>query len=234
MKRFYKAVAVVATEDENAFQLTLDGRAVRTPGGRPLHLPARPLANAVADEWRAQEGEIRPASMPMLGLASAAIDQVGTRRAEIVDMVAGYAATDLACYHAAGPADLVACQRDAWLPLLDWAARRYDAPLQVVTGVVPKPQPAAALAALAAAVAAQDDMRLAGLMSATCALGSLILALALAADRLDGDAAWKASQIDEAYQRERWGDDPEAASRRAGQRAEVLAAARYLSLLRAP
>ena len=234
MKRFYETVAVVVTDDDDQFRVTLDGRPVRSPMRRLLVLPCRHLADAIADEWRRQDEELSPADMPMTGLANAAVDQVGPRRAEIVDKLAAYAETDLLCYHADRPADLVDRQRDAWLPLLDWAAQRYDALLHVVTGVTPQPQPAEAVAALKAAVAAYDDFRLSALMSATGALGSLILALALAEGRLSGESAWQASQVDEGYQRDRWGDDPEAAARRSGQQVEVLAAARFLSLLAAP
>ena len=68
-----------------------------------------------------------------------------------------YAGTDLVCYRAAHPPALAARQQAVWQPLIDWAARRYDAPLAVTTGVVPKSQPAASLAAFAEAVAARDD-----------------------------------------------------------------------------
>ena len=71
-KRFYGAVGVAPLGD--GFTVTLDGRAVRTPAGRPLTLPTEALARAVAGEWEAQEENVRPHTMPMMQLANAAID----------------------------------------------------------------------------------------------------------------------------------------------------------------
>ena len=74
-KRFYKDVAV--TEDGAAASaLKLDGKTVRTPGKAELVLPTRALADAVAEEWRAQGERIDPATMPLTKLANSAIDGV--------------------------------------------------------------------------------------------------------------------------------------------------------------
>ena len=92
-------------------------------------------------------------------------------------------------------------------------------------------QPAGALAALRRHVESYDDWRLTAIQSATAAMGSLILGLALAEGRLDAEAAFQASQTDETYQIELWGEDWEAADRRAELRGDIEAAARFLGLL---
>jgi chaperone required for assembly of F1-ATPase len=93
-------------------------------------------------------------------------------------------------------------------------------------------QPPEALAALRKAVAVRDDFALTALSAAATAAGSLVIALALAECRIDAAAAFDAAQLDESYQIERWGEDPEAARRRAAIKADLDAAARFLALLR--
>ena len=44
-KRFWKAASVV--ELDGGFAVELDGRGVKTPAKRPLHLPTRAMAQAV-------------------------------------------------------------------------------------------------------------------------------------------------------------------------------------------
>ena len=122
--------------------------------------------------------------------------------------------------------------RAVWQPLIDWATQRYDAPLVVITGVIPASQPAASLAAFAAAVAAHDDFSLTALNAATAACGSLVIALALLEGRLDPTGAFAASQLDESFQIEVWGEDTEQAERRAALAAEIAAAERFTFLLR--
>ena len=81
-KRFYQSAAAAGRED-GTFAIELDGRAVKTPAGKPLLLPARGLAAAIAEEWDAQGDTILPASLPLTKLANSAIDAVSGRVAEV-------------------------------------------------------------------------------------------------------------------------------------------------------
>jgi chaperone required for assembly of F1-ATPase len=229
MKRAYREAR--AAPADGGWSIFLDDRRLLTPAKAALLLPTRGLAEAVAAEWEAQAERIVPTSMPLMRLAATAVDRVAPRREQVVDEIAGYAATDLVCYRADRPADLVARQRAVWQPLVDWATLRYDAPLLVTTGVLPQPQAPAVLTAIRRAVAAFDALHLVALQSATTACGSVVIGLALAERRLDVEAAWQASQLDEAYQIEKWGEDAEAAGRRADLRRDIAAARRFMDLL---
>jgi chaperone required for assembly of F1-ATPase len=231
MKRFYKKAEPVPAAGGHG--IALDGKLVKTSGKHDLIVPNLALAAAIAAEWEAQQGEIRPATMPLTRLAGATIDRNAAQRDAVVRQVAHYAGTDLVCYRAAHPPALAARQQAVWQPLIDWAAGRYGAPLMVTTGIVPASQPAASLAAFTAAVAEHDDFSLTALHAATAACGSLVMALALLEGHLDADEAFAASQLDESFQIEAWGEDAEQVERRAALAAEIVAAERFISLLRA-
>jgi chaperone required for assembly of F1-ATPase len=68
---------------------------------------------------------------------------------------------------------------------------------------------------------------------ATAACGSLVIGLALLGGRLDAGEAFAASQLDESFQIERWDEDAEQAERRRALAADIEAATRFISLLRA-
>src|SRR3954453_22271127 len=129
MKRFYKQVTVAEVDGGHAVHL--DGKPVRTPAKAPLVLNNRRLMQAIADEWDAQKEDIRPRDMPVTQLASTAIDRVPAQREEMVKAVPAYAETDLLCYRADHPIELAERQELLWQPLLDWAAIRYGAVLEV-------------------------------------------------------------------------------------------------------
>jgi chaperone required for assembly of F1-ATPase len=231
MKRFYRKAE--AAERAGGYAITLDGKPIKTPGKRDLLVPSGALAAAIAEEWNCQETEVRAAAMPLTRLATTAVDRVATQRDAIVGQTANYAATDLVCYRATRPPALAARQQAVWQPMIDWAVLRYDAPLVVTSGVIPKSQSAESLRAFAAAVAEHDDFVLTALHLATAACGSLIIALALLEGQLDAQAAFAASQLDESFQIEGWGEDAEQAERRRSLAADIQAAARLTSLLRA-
>ncbi|WP_157216726.1 ATP12 family chaperone protein [Flavisphingomonas formosensis] len=226
MKRFYKTVAI---GDDRS--ILLDGRSVKTPARQPLMLPGAALAEAVAEEWRAQGETIDPRTMPLTGLANAAIDRVAPDPDAFTATLAPYAETDLLCYRADEPADLVARQAEAWDPLLEWARGRYDIGFEVVTGIVHRAQHEATVARLAAALAACDPFRLAALSPLVTIGGSLVAALALAEGRIEAGTAFEATHLDELWQAEQWGEDPFAADARAARRRDFEAAARFLALL---
>lgn len=224
-KRFWTSAEV--TEAPGGFAVTLDGRQVKTPAKAPLVVPSRALAEAIAREWQAQDEKIDPATMPVTRGANAAIDKVRTQHAEVAALIADYGGTDLLCYRAEAPRELVARQSAHWDPLLDWAEAALGARLAVTEGVVPVAQPEATLAALSARVAAMDEWQLAALHDLVGLTGSLVLGLAVAEGRLTADEAWTIAQIDEAWQAEQWGADDEAAAHADRKRAALLDAERF-------
>jgi chaperone required for assembly of F1-ATPase len=232
MKRLYKTATAQAVG--GGYGVMLDAKRLLSPAKLPLVVPSLSLAAAIADEWQAQGNDLRPHTMPLMRLASTAIDLVAKRHRDVVAEIAAYAGTDLLCYRADQPPELAARQHAVWQPLLDWATLRYDAPLTVTAGIVPVAQPPMTLRALAVAVAAYEPMRLVALHALTTATGSLIIALALLEGELDTDSAFAAAQLDENFQIERWGEDYEAADRRAALKVDIATAARFAALLGAP
>lgn len=208
-KRFWKETSV--TDHPEGFGVALDGRAVKTPAKAPLVVPTRALAEAIAAEWEAQEGKIAPHTMPVTRSANAAIDKVAHQHAEVVAHVSEFGGTDLLCYRAEAPTELVELQAAKWDPLLDWAAQTYGVRLSVTEGILPVAQDEAALARLEGEVAACDPFSLAALHDLVGITGSLILGLAVARGRLSASEAWEISRLDEDWQVAQWGEDEEAA-----------------------
>ncbi len=229
MKRFYTAASVTGAAPP--FGIALDGRPVKTPARVPLALPGRALAEAIAGEWQAQGEEIKPRSMPLTGLANAAIDRVAADRAGFAEALAAYAGSDVLVYRADGPAPLVERQAQAWDPLLAWARTRYDAHFEITTGIVHRPQPPATLARIGAALAALDEFRLAALHPVVTITGSAVIGLAVLEGRLDAGGAYAIGHLDEIWQAEQWGDDPLAIAAREERQGDLAAAARLLALL---
>ncbi len=230
MKRFWKQATVV--EAQGAFGVALDGKPVKTPGRAELIVPARALAEAIAAEWNESGESDDPRTMPLTGLANAAIDRVAADPIAFAAGLARYAESDLFCYRAEGPPTLVAWQAESWDALLDWARRRYDVDFVCVSGVIHVPQPEETIVKLSHAVAMLDSFQLAGLSPLGTIGGSLIAALAVLEEMMPARAAWDAVSLDDRWQLEQWGDDPEARAALDGRRRDFLCAARFLELLR--
>lgn len=217
---------------EGGWEVTLDDKPLLTPGKRRLLLPTEGLAEAVVDEWLAQEDIIAPLTMPLTRAINAAVERVAPRPAAVVAMLAEYGRADLLCYRAEAPRTLALRQAEAWDPLLDWAAELSGTRLATTAGILHVAQPERALAALEARVAALDPFALTALHDLVTLPGSLVLGLAVLAGRIDADEAHRLSRLDEEFQAEQWGRDAEADAAAEGRRAALRVAERLFRLSR--
>jgi chaperone required for assembly of F1-ATPase len=228
-KRFYQEVAV-RDEAQGRASILLDGKPVRTPGKALLILPNREVAEAIAEEWRGQKGEIDPETMPLTRLSNSVIDGVAGREAEVIADIIGYAGSDLICYRAAGPDKLVALQELHWEPIAVWSKSDLGAPLRLAAGVMHVAQAPASLEMIRRRLAGLDAWSLTALHVMTGLTGSVLLALAVALGRLTPEEAWAAAHVDEDFQISQWGEDEEAVQRRDRRWRDFAAAARLLDL----
>jgi chaperone required for assembly of F1-ATPase len=227
-KRFYTRAGVAESPD--GFVITLDDKPVRTPSARALVAPTREIADAIAAEWEAQKEIIDPLTMPMTRLANSVVDAVVDRVEAVTEDVAKYLGSDLLFYRTGHPEALVAREAALWDPVLFWAADALGAHFILAEGIVHVRQPGSAVAAARAALPA-DPWSIAALHVVTTLTGSALLALALLRGVLDSDQVWAAAHVDEDWNMEKWGVDPEVAARRAARLVDFRAAASVLKAL---
>jgi chaperone required for assembly of F1-ATPase len=230
-KRFYQE-ATIAPEAGGGASVRLDGKPLRTPGKAPLVLPNAALAEAVAEEWRAQGERIDPGTMPLTKLANSTLDGVRGREDAVIGDVLAYAGSDLVCYRAEGPEGLAAAQAEHWDPVVVFA-RELGAPLRLGEGMVHVDQSEAFLDAIKRRLEGFDVWPLAALHVMTALTGSTLIALAVALERLSPEEAWEAAHVDEDWQIGQWGEDEEAADRRRRRWRDFATAAHMLKLLQA-
>ena len=210
-RRFYKAVAVA--EVEAGYVVQLDGRSLRTPRAHPMVLPTLAIAEQVAEEWAAQGEVIEMAGMHATRLANTAIETIGGSREAVADQIARYAGSDLLCYYAETPAELVARQAANWGPVLARAEAEEGLRFERCSGIQHRDQPAETLARVPEIALSLDDFGLSGLAFGTSLFGSAVLAIGLLRGWFSGEEAYDLSRVDEAFQEGKWGIDAEAAER---------------------
>jgi chaperone required for assembly of F1-ATPase len=231
MKRFYKEVAV--EEAEGGYRVTLDGRPIRTQGGAPQIVPARPLAEAMAEEWRAQGQDIDTKAFALRDLADFAIDHVAPDPAAAAARLLPYAETDTLCYRADPDEPLYRRQLELWEPLVRAAEARHGIRLERVSGIVHRPQPAETLQTLRGTLEALDPFALAALETLTRLAASLTIGLLALEPDADAEALFAAANCEQDWQAELWGWDVQAEDARKTRLAAFRQAMRFVELARA-
>lgn len=230
-KRFYKDVA--AGPVDGGFVVTLDGRPARTPGKKlPVIVPAAAIATAMAEEWAGQGEFIDPATMPMVRLVNSAVESGEEMIPAFREEVIKFAGGDLLLYRAESPQELVSEQELAWDNALTALARHFGVSFQPTMGIIHQSQPKATLDRLAESLVNENLLTMTALVSITGLTGSGLLAIGLWHKLFSPDQVWKAAHVDEDYQIAQWGQDEEAADRRARRRVEFDTAVAVLDAFR--
>ena len=225
-KRFYKLAGVTAD-----LGIALDGRVIKTPLKSPFQLPTQSLAQAVAEEWNAQEKFINMGAMPLTKLANTAIDRSGPERAFVTGQVLEFAGTDLVCYRASEPTSLLELHDRHWTPIVAWARDALGAEMVVTTGIRHVAQSNEALTAVSRHLDTLNAFELTAAHNLTTLTGSALIALMLVAQAISPDEAWVAAHVDEDFQIAQWGEDFEAAKRRGFRRLDFDGSLRFLKLI---
>lgn len=228
-KRFYEKAEVA--EVEGGFAVHLDGRPVKTPARNLLLLPSMTAAQIVADEFAAQEKVIDPGKMPATRLMNTAIDGIAQDPQAVFEDILRFAGTDMLCYRADSPQELVSRQTAQWDPLIDWM-EGLGARFSLAEGVMHIEQSREAIAAFGVHLAGyKDPIALASLQTMTTLTGSAIIALAIAKGEVTAEQGWNLAHLDEDWTIEHWGSDAEAVERRKKRAIEMMMAARVLQAL---
>ncbi len=228
IKRFYENVAVVAVS--RGFQVQLDGRPVRSPGGQSIILPGKRLADALAREWQEQEKTVAPALMPVMRLVSRIEEQISPRPETAIAEIVKYARSDLLCYRAEDPEPLIRRQQEKWDPVLARFRQEENISFATTAGIVHVEQNSVDIGRFAALLKPLPLYSLGAVFVITTLTGSALLAVAMQKQWISPQEAWNLSNLDEDYQNEQWGRDGEAQERRKQDYREFCAAALVLAV----
>lgn len=231
MKRFYSEVDVAQVDD--GWQVTLDGRAVRTQLGSQQVVPSRAAAELLAGEWRAQGEEIDPRSFVYRDLADFAIDLVRPDRETTITKLLAYAATDTLCYRAEPDEPLWHRQQEIWEPILTACEARLGVMLERTSGIMHRPQSPECVLALRSRLESEDEFTLAALVTLASLAASLVVALAVLEEKEDAATLFAAANCEEDWQAEQWGWDEAAETDRAGRLQAFEKAAEFARMLKA-
>lgn len=228
-KRFWKEVSV--RREAAGYGVYLDDKQLKTPLKASLLAPTKAVADGIAAEWAAVEEKINPLGMHLTRCANATLDKVVVEHGAVAGMLAEYGTTDLLCYRAEGPIELIARQAKAWDPLLNWIAEEHNVHLIATTGIMHVPQPVESQERLREMTFDYDPWRLTALHDLVTISGSLVLGLAVATKHLSAEAVWPLSRIDETWQEEQWGVDEAASAAAQIKQSDFMKAAKLLELL---
>jgi len=234
MKRFYKLSSVDQSGD--GYAVMLDGRSIKTKSKKVLQHKSRDIAMLMMKEWAEQGDIILPDTMPVTQIITTLIDHVEAHREDITVSILKYLDTDLLCYHADTPRELVSRQKDIWGKWISAFEKHYGISLRTTSSLSAVKQEHDLHRKIEEDIRGFDLDHFNIIQIVTSLSGSIILALAF----MDG-AAGPADILEcayleehfkeELYDADRYGRDPLLEKQQASKKSDLEACAEILSCL---
>lgn len=231
MKRFYEKVDVAKAADDG-WQVTLDGRGLKTVKGTAQIVPTKALAMALSHEWAEQSEDIDTSRFVHRDQTDFAIDLVAHSPEEAIDEIIKYAETDTLCYRADPEEPLFERQRSVWEPLVVRVEQTHSVKFTRVSGIVHRTQPPETIAKLRDFLRSKDHFTLAGMQTMASLAASLCVPILTLEPGAEPVGLWRAASLEEEWQSDLWGRDQEAETRRRKRQEAFLSAYEWVSLLR--
>ncbi|KAF8569121.1 hypothetical protein P879_07108 [Paragonimus westermani] len=214
IKKFYRNVTISQTmipgERSPVYEIQLDQRKLRTPGGKAVLVPNEVLALALAREWDSQKNTIQRHCMHLTTLCNRVLDwQSELETTSILEGIMQFADTDTICFRCQEPDELVKLQRDSWDPILQWIVERYSLrPMLTNSLVSPVTMSRADRSVLTRHFLSYNRWGLIGLQACAENLKSVFLTLAAVDGFCSAARAVELSLLEQMFQIHRWGEVP--------------------------
>ena len=182
------------------YLIKANNKPLKTLKNQALFCPRKPLAEGVIQQLNQYETQA-----PLYRLLSLSIDL--DKKSTISELVS-YADTDLVCYFAPEPPDLLAWQEQHWVPVINFVKKALNFSSIITTSqALPIEQDADFKMSLSKKLGTFDNYELAALYVSGKLLGSVLTALGFASGAFTADEAHKIAMADDYYQQSRYGED---------------------------
>jgi len=213
MKKFWKKIEIRQSSSKK-FHLLLDNKKLTTPMKKELVLPSEILVNEVLREWDQNSDNINIDDLVFYGVLSTAIDKVNLEKDAYVNDIIDFIDTDLICYRAESPNDLIALQNKSWNPILLLIEKYIDVKIKVFKGVMPSNQDQKVHTEIKKLISNLSDVQISVLHRITNLIGSIFLSLCILKKDLLKEDAFECSFLDELWQAKNWGHEEDASIKR--------------------
>ena len=220
MKKFWETIKIKKVSSKE-FYILLDNKKLKTPLKKELTLSNDLMAKEVLKEWDQRSDIVNTDDLVFYGLLSTAIDRVREEKNSYINDIINFIDTDLICYRADNPIDLVSHQNKQWDPIISLIEKYINTKVSIFKGVMPSQQNSKVHDKVKNLVVELSDIQISVLHRITNLIGSVFLALCILKKDLSNKQAFELSFLDELWQAENWGYEEDASTKRKKIRTEL-------------
>jgi len=213
MNKTPKILLKIIRSYNNKYYVQINGKTAKTPEGNLMELPTSKLAQIILKNYKSYKTKRNNTIVSPIRLANTAIDMVAKDKNNYIKQLCSYANSDLVCYFASSPEDLVKKQNKSWLPLITFMQDFYNINILYTTEIFSINQTKESLSKLKVILNKKNNFELSAISVLSQLTSSIIISLALVNDKINVKNTFELSNLEEIYQSTFWGKDEEAFTR---------------------
>ena len=213
MRKFWKTVKI-KKNSSNSYEILLDENVLKTHMKKKLIIQNSKIAEEIYKEWNQDKNIVDTDAMIFYGIISASIDKISNNRILYVNEILNFIDTDLICYRAEEPNDLVQWQSKNWDPILLKVEKYINNKIDVFKGIMPLKQNKGIKFKITKFLTKFSDLEIIALHKITNITGSIFLSLCILNNDIIKEKVFELSYLDELWQAQNWGYEEEASNNR--------------------
>ena len=198
---------------KNKYCIQINNKIAKTPQGNLIELPTLKLAKIILKDYQSFKTKKVANIVSPIRLTNTAIDRIITENHNYIEKLSLYANSDVICYFARSPRDLIKKQNKHWLPLIIFMQDFYDINILYTSQISAISQSKDSLSKLKLILSKKNNFELSAISVLSQLTNSIIISLALVNDKINVKNAFEFSNLEEIYQSSFWGKDEEAFTR---------------------
>ena len=203
----------IINSSENNYCIQINNKMAKTPNGNLIELPTLKLAKIILKDFQSKKSKMPANIVSPIRLTNTAIDKLVTNNYAYIEQLSLYLNSDVVCYFASSPNDLVKKQNKNWLPMIRFMQDVYNINILYTSKISAISQPKDSLAKLKEILKSKNCFELSAIGVLVQLTNSIIISLALVNDKINAKDAYEISNLEEIYQSSFWGKDEEAFTR---------------------
>lgn len=219
----------------SCFRILLDKKPIVLPGKTILEVDTLKMANCIAQEWRnvaKTKGDVVSyQKLPMTRIVGTMIEKISPKRDIYINALIPYFNSDCLCYFSDNSAQLLARQKEAWLPAIKLFENKFGFSVKTTLGVMPIIQDFEGIKQIKNYLMNLSDAKLTAMTLLVPSLGSFILSILIVERVYSPSEAYTIAFFDELYQSKVWGQDREQEKKHTEIKTDIEDAYSFLSIL---
>ena len=208
-----KLIFKIINSSENNYCIQINDKIAKTPNGNLIELPTLKLAKIILKDFQSKKSKMLANIVSPVRITNTAIDKLVTSNYAYIEQLSAYLNSDVVCYFAHSPKDLVKKQNKNWLPMIKFMQDAYNINILYTSEISAISQPKDSLAKLKKILKSKNCFELSAIGVLVQLTNSIIISLALVNDKINAKDAYEISNLEEIYQSSFWGKDEEAFTR---------------------